>query len=76
MAVQGRFEKNREEKYLDGSGENDKGKKLRKKIKRYKLRREETDVTELCETAAVIKGFQYRYISQQYICVNTWAHNY
>ena len=41
---------------MDGIGENEKGKKSRKKIKRYKLRREETDVTELCETAAVIKG--------------------
>ena len=61
---------------MDGIGENEKGKKSRKKIKRYKLRREETDVTESCETAAVIKGFQYRCISQQYICVNTWAHNY
>ena len=38
MAVQGRFKRNREGKYLDGSGENE-------KRKRYKLCREEMDVT-------------------------------
>ena len=47
MAVQGRVKRNIKGKYLDGSGENDKSKKkVRKKIKRYKLCREEIDVAE------------------------------
>ena len=47
LAVPGKFKRNREGKYLDGSGENEKRKKkLRKKRKRYKLCREEMDVTE------------------------------
>ena len=48
MAVQGIFKRNREGKYLDGSEENEKCKKkvFEIKKKRYKLRREEIDVTK------------------------------
>ena len=47
MAVQGRFKRSREGKYLGGSGENEKRKKkFKRKRKRYKLYREEIDVTE------------------------------
>ena len=47
LAVQGRVKRNREGKYLDGSGENEKKKKkVWKKRKRYKVCREEMDVTE------------------------------
>ena len=55
MAVQGRFKRNREKKYLDGSGENKERKhKVRKKWKRCKLYRQEIDVTEELTIAGLL----------------------
>ena len=46
LAVQVRVKRNREGKYLDRSGENEKRKQKFWKMNRYKLCREEIDVTE------------------------------